>query len=67
MTQTKCDQFVALKMAAMINFEVIKQLNAYRKTIFNVWKNFQEEQTTLPNTIPGRHCSASESLKPSRG
>lgn len=43
--QTKPDEIVALKMTDMKKCEVIKYFNVCRKTIFNVWKRFQEEQT----------------------
>lgn len=45
--QRKCDQMVALKLTAMNNSVVIKHLNIYKETVFNVWKTIADVQLVL--------------------
>ena len=55
--KVKHDQIVALKTAGVSNNEIVKQLNVYRKTVYNAWKQVQESDTTSSEPIPGRKRS----------
>lgn len=56
-SQAKRDQIVALKTAGMSNRDITKQLHVCRKTVFNVWKQYAETDTTSSKPIPGRKRS----------
>lgn len=53
-SQATRDQIVALKNAGVANNDITKQLNVSRKTVYNVWKRYNESGTTSNKTIPGR-------------
>ena len=55
--KVKRDQIVALKTAGVSNNDIVKQLKACRKTVYNAWKQFQESGTTSSKPIPGRKWS----------
>ena len=52
--QAKRDQIVALKNAGIPNKDIDKQLNMSRKTVYNVWKHYNDTGTTTSKQIPGR-------------
>ena len=45
--ETKYIQTVALEMAGVSNQDIMKQVNFCKKTIFKVWKRYQEVRSTL--------------------
>ena len=53
----KRSQIVALKTAGARTNAIVKQLNVCRKTVYNVWKQFQDTGTFSSKPIPGRKRS----------
>jgi len=53
-SKTIRDQIVALKIAGICNNAIMDQLSVCRKTVYNVWKRYQEENTTDAKPRPGR-------------
>lgn len=45
-SKVKRDKIVALKAAGGHNKDIIKQLNVYRKTVFNTWIRYTEAAAT---------------------
>lgn len=55
--KVKRAQIVGLKTAGATNNAIVKQLKVCRKTVYNVWKQFQDTGTSSSKPIPGRKRS----------